>query len=261
MSSVRAKKRPPQRDTRMPPPTDSAEPPRWTLPMPATAAPGARVSWLRFKRGFDVMAAATMLLASAPVLLASLLVVRMTSRGPALYSQRRVGLDGREFTIFKVRSMRIDAESCGGPRWCVPGDQRVTAVGRVLRKLHIDELPQLWNVLRGEMSLVGPRPERPEFMPKLRAFVRNYDARHAVLPGITGLAQVQVGADTDVENVVRKLRYDLHYVRHQGPWLEAQIYGCTAAKVLGVSLASLRRWMALGFDDQPGSTAHERRAA
>jgi lipopolysaccharide/colanic/teichoic acid biosynthesis glycosyltransferase len=176
--------------------------------------------------------------------------VRLTSHGPAIFTQRRVGRNGLSFTIYKVRTMCVDAEA-QGPRWCTPGDTRVTAVGRVLRKLHLDELPQLWNVIRGDMSLVGPRPERPEFMPKLRALVPNYNARHAVLPGITGLAQVQLGADTDIGNVFRKLRYDLYYIDHAGPWLEAQILSCTALKMFGVSLRKLRNLMSLEIEPVP----------
>ena len=232
------------------PPTDptTAIKSVWGMPLPMAAAPGgARLNWLRAKRAFDVIAATILLVISAPALFAAVVVVRFTSRGPAIYSQKRIGWQGRLFTIYKVRSMRVDAEACGGPRWCVPGDLRVTAVGRVLRKLHIDELPQLWNVIRGDMSLVGPRPERPEFMPKIRPFVPGYDARHAVRPGITGLAQVQVDADTEVSNVARKLRYDLYYVRHQGPWLEARIYGCTLLKLFGASLPCLRALLNLGL--------------
>jgi lipopolysaccharide/colanic/teichoic acid biosynthesis glycosyltransferase len=227
----------------------------WILTMPR-AQPHL---WLRCKRAFDLLAAGSLLVVSAPVLLLALATVKLTSSGPAIYSQRRIGKHNRNFTIYKVRSMRVDAERIGGPRWCVPGDPRITGVGRWLRKLHIDELPQLWNVLRGEMSLVGPRPERPEFMPKIRPFVPDYDARHAVLPGITGLAQVQVDADTDVDNVARKLKYDLYYIRHQGPILEAKIFGYTLLKVFGATLPTLRRMMALGLDDE--TTVPQRRAA
>jgi lipopolysaccharide/colanic/teichoic acid biosynthesis glycosyltransferase len=224
----------------------------WSLPLPAFASPtGRRLTWLRLKRAFDVAASSLLVLMTSPVVLVAIALVKLTSHGSAIYTQRRVGLRGAEFTIFKIRTMRQDAETCGGPRWCVPGDKRVTRVGRVLRKTHLDELPQLWNVLRGEMSLVGPRPERPEFMPKLRAMVAGYDARHVVLPGITGLAQVQVDADTDVENVARKLRYDLHYVRHGGPRLELEIYICTALKLLGVRLSTLRSLMGLNLESQP----------
>jgi lipopolysaccharide/colanic/teichoic acid biosynthesis glycosyltransferase len=200
------------------------------------------------KRGGDVCAALVIGTLSLPFVALACLVVKVTSPGPAIYSQRRIGWKNREFTIYKIRTMRTDAERTGGPRWCVPGDTRVTAVGRVLRACHVDELPQLWNVLRGEMSLVGPRPERPEFMPKIRPFVPGYDARHAVRPGITGLAQVQVGADTEVSNVARKLVYDLYYVENAGPALEAWIYVGTLLKVCGVSLETLRRWMDLNLE-------------
>lgn len=218
----------------------------WTLAMP----PMRRQIWPMCKRGFDVAAASAGLLLSLPALLIALALVKCTSRGPAIYTQRRIGRYNRNFIIYKVRTMRIDAERIGGPRWCVPGDPRITPVGRWLRRLHLDELPQLWNVLRGEMSLIGPRPERPEFMPKIRPFVRGYDARHAILPGITGLAQVQVDADTDVDNVARKLKYDLHYVRRQGPLLDAQILALTLLKVFGASLPTLRRLMGLGLESE-----------
>ena len=211
------------------------------------------------KRAFDLVAAGVLLVLSAPILLLALALVKLTSSGPAIYSQRRIGRHNRDFTIYKVRTMREDAERIGGPRWCVPGDARITSVGRWLRKLHIDELPQLWNVLRGEMSLVGPRPERPEFMPKIRPFVPGYDNRHAVLPGITGLAQVQVDADTDVDNVARKLKYELYYIRHQGPIMETKIYGYTLLKVFGASLPTLRRMLALGLDKEVAMP--QRRAA
>lgn len=235
----------------MHPPSDprAALPQAWSVPLPA--APLARLSWLAIKRSFDFAAATILLIVTTPVILLAMALVKLTSSGPAIYSQRRIGLRGRLFTIYKVRSMRLDAEATGGPRWCVPGDPRVTFVGRILRKMHIDELPQLWNVLRGEMSLVGPRPERPEFMPKIRPFVSNYDDRHVVRPGITGLAQVQVDADTEVSNVSRKLRYDLYYIRHQGPALEWKILMCTFFKVCGVSLPRLRALLALNLEEDP----------
>ena len=221
----------------------------WRLPLPLSASVlTSGLTWRFAKRAVEVFAASALLVASMPVLLVAMAVVKLTSAGPAIYSQRRIGRHGQHFTIYKIRSMAVDAESRGGPRWCVPGDPRVTTVGRVLRKLHIDELPQLWNVIRGDMSLVGPRPERPEFMPKIKPFVPGYDDRHAVRPGITGLAQVQVDADTDVANVARKLRYDLYYIEHQGPWLETKIYFCTLLKLLGVSLPRLRRMLDLNLE-------------
>jgi lipopolysaccharide/colanic/teichoic acid biosynthesis glycosyltransferase len=220
----------------------------WILAMPRAD----RRTFRRCKRLFDAVAAGLLLVVFAPILLVATALVKLTSVGPAIYTQKRIGLRNRHFTIYKLRTMIVDAERIGGPRWCVPGDRRITDVGRWLRSLHIDELPQLWNVLRGEMSLVGPRPERPEFMPKIRPFVPGYDERHAVLPGITGLAQVQVDADTDVENVSRKLKYDLYYIRHFGLMLEAAVYGLTLLKVLGVSLPTLRRMMALDLDREQG---------
>lgn len=224
---------------------------------PLTTMTLRSTAWPRWKRIGDIVAAAAIGLVTLPALILACLVVKLTSRGPAIYSQRRIGWRNREFTIYKIRTMRVDAERTGGPRWCVPGDPRVTIVGRVLRACHVDELPQLWNVLRGEMSLVGPRPERPEFMPKIRPFVPGYDARHAIRPGITGLAQVQVGADTEVSNVARKLVYDLYYIEHSGPALEARIYVATLMKVCGVSLASLRQWMGLNLE----TAESQRRAA
>src|SRR5207249_2052434 len=127
-----------------------------------------------------------------------------------------------------------------GPRWSTAGDPRVTPLGRILRKTHIDELPQLWNVLRGDMSLVGPRPERPEFIPQLQQAIPHYRDRLLVRPGLTGLAQVQLPPDTDLGSVRIKLAYDLYYVRRRGPWLDCRILFGTAFHVAGVS------WTVLG---------------
>lgn len=197
------------------------------------------------KRGLDVVAAALLLVMTTPAIVLAMAVVRLSSRGPAIYSQRRVGRYGREFTIFKLRTMQHNCERLSGPKWCVPGDTRITPVGRVLRKLHIDELPQLWNVLRGDMSLIGPRPERPEFVTRLAAVIPGYNHRHVVLPGITGLAQIQLSADTDFLNVACKLRFDLHYVRHGSLWLDVRILAGTVLKVLGVSVEAMRGWMGM----------------
>src|SRR5262249_2177990 len=131
-------------------------------------------------------------------------------------------------------TMRHNCERQSGPCWSTPGDFRVTPLGRFLRRTHLDELPQLWNVLRGEMSLVGPRPERPEFAPALARALPNYSRRLQVRPGVTGLAQVTLPADTDLESVRRKLRYDLYYVRHRTFWLDVRIVLVTGAKMLGV---------------------------
>ena len=145
--------------------------------------------------------AALLLVLTTPVVLVSMAIVMMTTRGPALYSQRRVGQFGRVFTIWKIRTMYHNCEKLTGPRWSTPGDPRVTRVGHVLRALHIDELPQLINVLRGQMSLIGPRPERPEIADKLAGMVEEYDVRHVVLPGISGNAQINLPPDTNVGDV------------------------------------------------------------
>jgi len=174
-----------------------------------------------------------LLAVALPVIAAALVAVKLTSRGPAVYTQTRVGLRGRHFTIYKVRTMAHDCESLTGPRWSMPGDPRVTPVGQVLRRLHLDELPQLLNVLRGDMALVGPRPERPEIVAQLARAVPTYGLRHAVRPGITGFAQVHLPPDTDLQSVRNKVAYDRHYIRAMGPLKDLAIYGWTLLKVAG----------------------------
>ncbi len=188
----------------------------------------------------DSVLAQLLLLAAAPVVLLAAAAVRLTSRGPAFYRQARLGLGGRVFTLWKLRTMTADCEKATGPRWSAPGDPRVTPVGRFLRRTHVDELPQLWNVVRGEMSLVGPRPERPEFLPLLGGAVPRYRERLRVRPGITGLAQIQLPPDRDVADVRRKLACDLCYVERHGPWLDFRILLGTAAYLLGVPVAWTR---------------------
>ena len=153
-------------------------------------------------------------MAGAPVLLGLAALVRMTSPGPAFYHQTRVGLRGQLFRVHKIRTMRVDAEAGTGPTWAQPGDTRTTTVGRWLRRSRLDELPQLWNVLIGEMSLVGPRPERPEFVAGLQATLPFYGERHAVRPGLTGWAQVRYTYAASVEDAAQKLQYDLYYVKN-----------------------------------------------
>src|SRR5262249_14297707 len=137
------------------------------------------------------------------------------------------------FRIYKLRTMTHNCEKISGARWSTPGDTRITWLGRFLRRTHLDELPQLWNVLKGDMSLVGPRPERPEFLPELERAVPRYRERLHVKPGVTGLAQVQLPADVDVASVRRKVAYDLHYIRRLGFWLDLRLIACTALRVLG----------------------------
>jgi lipopolysaccharide/colanic/teichoic acid biosynthesis glycosyltransferase len=190
--------------------------------------------YLPVRAGIEFAIALVLLVISAPVILLAALLVKLTSEGPAFYSQVRVGKYGRLFWLHKIRTMTHNCEDATGPCWSKPGDQRVTRIGRFLRRTHLDELPQLWNVLRGEMSLVGPRPERPEFVPVLDRAIPHYRARLVVRPGITGLAQVQLPADTDLASVQRKLVYDLYYIRHMGPWLDLRLVVCTGARMLGV---------------------------
>ena len=177
---------------------------------------GYRQGWLRttVKRAFDLIAGLVLLLFALPVMLVAAAAIRLESRGPVIYRQARVGQGGEQFTVFKFRSMRTDAEKAGEARWAVARDPRVTRVGRLIRKVRIDELPQLFNVLRGEMSFVGPRPERPEFVALLTEQVPYYAARHTVKPGLTGWAQVRYSYGATVEQSVRKLEYDLYYVKN-----------------------------------------------
>jgi len=154
--------------------------------------------------------------------------------GPLLYRQVRVGRNGRLFTILKFRTMRPDAEQATGAVWTAPDDPRVTSVGRVLRKTRLDELPQFYNVLRGEMSAIGPRPERPEFVETLAAQIPFYRARHVVCPGVTGWAQVRFRYSSSTDDARIKLEYDLYYVRRAGPYLDTLILLKTAGVVIAL---------------------------
>ena len=164
------------------------------------------------KATVDSLAALALLAIAWPLILMLMALVRLTSRGPALYKQVRLGLDGRPYLILKLRTMFHDCERATGPQWAKARDPRATVLGRILRATHLDELPQLWNVVRGEMSLVGPRPERPEFVRQLERVIPNYRDRLRVRPGITGLAQVQLPPDEDLDSVARKVAYDVYYV-------------------------------------------------
>lgn len=187
-----------------------------------------------FKAVVDLLLATAVFVVSLPFLLLGMLAVRLSSPGPVIYTQSRVGRGGKVFTIYKLRTMYHDCESLTGPRWCIPGDPRITPVGAILRKLHIDELPQLWNVLRGDMSLIGPRPERPEICDNLRRVIGGYDRRHVVKPGITGYAQIHLPPDTSINSVRNKLTYDRFYIMNRTLWLEVYILGCTLFKVFGL---------------------------
>lgn len=191
------------------------------------AVENLRPSWLIFSSGFrksralnvtkrllDVAAAAIGLVLASPLMLATAIVVRLTSNGPALYHQLRVGQHGRVFMLHKFRSMQPDAESGTGAVWATSDDVRVTPLGRFLRRSRLDELPQLWNVLRGDMSFVGPRPERPEFVKSLAVDIPFYGQRHVVRPGLTGWAQVRYTYGASVEDALEKLQYDLFYIKN-----------------------------------------------
>jgi len=184
------------------------------------------------KRSFDIVVSAAMLLLTLPLVLATALAIRLESAGPVIFRQVRVGRGGRAFTCLKFRSMRADAEADGKPRWAVANDDRVTRLGRFIRKTRIDELPQLINVLRGDMSFVGPRPERPLFVNELKQTIPYYDLRHSVNPGITGWAQVRYSYGASVEDARKKLQFDLYYVKNHSLFLDLLILVETVRVVL-----------------------------
>ena len=176
-----------------------------------------------YKRWFDTVAAVVMLVPGIPIILALMLLVKLTSKGPAIYSQVRVGKEGKLFTMYKIRTMRTDAEEKTGAVWAVKKDPRTTFVGKILRRLHLDELPQLFNVLRGDMALVGPRPERPEFVEILDQKIKGYSLRLLVLPGVTGYAQLNLPADHELVDVRRKLALDSEYIENASLWFDFRL--------------------------------------
>ena len=183
------------------------------------------------RRTRDVVLATALLIAALPVSLVVVFLITLDSPGPVFYRQVRVGLHGKLFTLLKFRSMRVNAEA-DGPRWAAMRDPRVTRVGACLRATRIDELPQLLNVLRGDMSLIGPRPERPYFVDQLAEIIPDYTDRASVLPGITGWAQVNYPYGASVEDARRKHAYDLYYIRHRSAWLDLRILLVTVRVVL-----------------------------
>ena len=191
---------------------------------------------------------AALLVCFAPLILLTMLLVRLTSRGPALIWQTRLGCGGRQFEVVKIRTMYYDAEDVSGPILCQPGDSRITPVGRFLRFVHMDELPQLWNVARGEMCLVGPRPERPEIIArhKLPERVPNFHDRTRVLPGVTGLAQINLPADQSAECVILKVQLDREYIATASANLDMRILLCTALRMLGVRHGRALRLLRVG---------------
>lgn len=177
---------------------------------------GALPAWdNRMKRVMDVAAATAGFALLLPVMVTVGLLILIISERPILYRQARVGKHGKTFTIFKFRTMHLDSELDGEPKWASAVDPRITPLGRILRRTHLDELPQLWNILRGDMALVGPRPERPEFVEKLREVIPLYDLRHMIKPGLTGWAQIRYPYGASVADATRKLEFDLYYLRHR----------------------------------------------
>jgi lipopolysaccharide/colanic/teichoic acid biosynthesis glycosyltransferase len=187
---------------------------------------------------------------SLPALLAAAILIKLTSRGPILYSQTRVGMDrrwretlamknrrnddlgGQVYTIFKLRTMRVDAERFSGAVWAQENDPRVTQLGRFLRKYRIDEIPQLWNVLRGDMNIVGPRPERPSIAARLRRDIPDYRFRNRVKPGLTGLAQINQRYDACLEDVRMKVKWDIAYIERQSLWTDVLIMLRTVPSII-----------------------------
>jgi lipopolysaccharide/colanic/teichoic acid biosynthesis glycosyltransferase len=201
-------------------------------------------------RAVNILISATGLLLAMPIMIVVAILIKLTSRGPILYTQTRVGLDrrwrrtlaireariedlgGQVFTIYKLRTMRVDAERVSGAVWATENDPRVTRFGKFLRTYRIDEVPQLWNVLRGDMNMVGPRPERPSIVARLRQDIPSYRCRHRVKPGLTGLAQINQKYDACLEDVRSKVNWDLRYITQQSLWLDVRVMFQTIPAVI-----------------------------
>lgn len=221
---------------------DIAAPPDDWIELHGGCSPATR-KWLYFRRKYlvDRVAGVVLLVLASPLIALLILIVRSTSRGPGLYRQLRVGHRGKPFYILKIRSMVQDAERDGKPVWCTKHDPRVTRLGAFLRKVHLDELPQLINVARGEMALVGPRPERPEIIKDLRKEIDGYEKRLSVMPGVTGLAQINLPPDETIEDVRRKQYLDLQYIQEANGWLDFRMLLATGLRMVGIP-GSLVTW-------------------
>jgi len=200
------------------------------------------------KTATEYVVAVTLLPLAVPIVLVAAICIKVTSRGNVFYWQTRLGKDGRPFTLLKLRTMIQNAEALTGPIWAEENDPRVTPVGRVLRNTHIDELPQLINVLLGQLSLIGPRPERPELVKDLDSDIPHYSQRLNIRPGVTGLAQLRLPADSDTETVRNKLQVDLYYVRHMAPWLDFRILCFTGCHMVAMVARSI--WSLIDLPDQ-----------
>ncbi|MCX5692318.1 MAG: exopolysaccharide biosynthesis polyprenyl glycosylphosphotransferase [Candidatus Omnitrophica bacterium] len=192
----------------------------------------ARKRFQEFKRGMDIVCSLLGLIVAAPLVALTAVIIKLTSRGPVFFKQERVGKNGTSFNIYKFRTMRADAEKYTGPVWAQENDPRVTLAGKILRRSHIDEIPQLINVLKGEMAIVGPRPERPCFVKELSGAITDYNKRLTVKPGITGLAQVWHRYDETIEDVKKKIKYDLLYIKEMCVLTDLRIMARTILVVL-----------------------------
>ena len=190
-----------------------------------------RILFSAAKRIFDILVSVILLLLTAPLIVIFALLVKLDSKGPAFFRQRRVGLYGETFDLIKLRSMRVDAEK-DGAKWAEEDDPRVTRIGRFIRKVRIDELPQSWSVLKGDMSFVGPRPEVPKSVDDLQEQIPFYGERHMVKPGITGWAQINYPYGASIEDSRKKLEYDLYYAKNYTPFLDLLILLQTVRVIL-----------------------------
>ena len=195
--------------------------------------------YYRFKWYVDVFISIVTLPVIGSLILIFMFLTWLTSKGPVLYSQIRCSKDGKPFRIYKIRSMVVDAETKGRAVWAGKRDPRVTAIGSFMRKLHLDELPQIWNVWRGEMTVIGPRPERPELIEQLKKEIVCYEHRMMVIPGLTGLAQLNRPSDTDLRDVRKKLILDLEYIEEASFWLDMRILLGTAFKFVRIKNARI----------------------
>ncbi len=193
--------------------------------------PAQKQSYLYIKRIFDVCMAFCLLIISFPFFILASILIYAESRGPIIYSQKRIGLGGRIFILYKFRSMYNDADKQGAV-WAKVNDHRITKCGRCMRKLRLDELPQLWNILKNDMSFIGPRPEQVDFVHELEKTIANYTLRHSVKPGLTGLAQVSYPYAASEEDARHKLEYDLYYINNMSALLELKILFKTVRVIL-----------------------------
>lgn len=221
-----------------------------TIPLPdknlaaffKEGGPRSRV-YIAAKIGVEWLIAAVLFALTFPLIVVLAVLVKLTSTGPAFYTQTRLGLRGRAYRIYKLRTMTHNCEAATGAVWATQNDSRITPLGRILRDTHLDELPQLWNVLRGDMSLIGPRPERPEIVQRLDSVIPNYWARMLVRPGVTGLAQMRLPADSNLEGVKRKVAHDLFYVREVGLMLDIRIALSTGFHFLATGAQAICKFM------------------